>query len=104
MPLGTVRQAVSEILLMAPRELVEHVETVARATAERHGFIGFETYAAKIGRSQQIEISFVLPQDFQLAGIGTLDAIRDEVGRLIGGESPDRWLTITFTGDPEWAR
>lgn len=104
MPLGTVRQAVSEILLMAPPELVAHVETVARATAERHGFVGFETYAAKIGRSQQIEICFVVPAAFELAGVGTLDAIRDEVGRLIGGESPDRWLTIMFTGDPEWAR
>ncbi len=104
LPLGTVRQAVSEILLMAPPELVAHVEAVARATAEQHGFVGFETYAAKIGRSQQIEICFVVPAAFGLAGVGTLDAIRDEVGRLIGGESPDRWLTIMFTGDPEWAR
>ena len=40
-----------------------------------------------------------------LIGIGpnTGSVIRDEIGEAIGGESPDRWLTIAFTTDPEWA-
>ena len=104
LPLGTVRQAASEILLMAPRELVEQVEGVAQRTARQHGFVGFEAYVAKIGRSLQMEICFVAPPAFPIGDIRTLDAIRDEVGRLIGGEGPDRWLTIMFTGDPERAR
>jgi predicted Co/Zn/Cd cation transporter (cation efflux family) len=29
--------------------------------------------------------------------------LRDEVGNALGEESPDRWLTIAFTTDVEWA-
>ena len=35
--------------------------------------------------------------------IAQWDALREEVGELIGDEGPDRWLTILFTADPEWA-
>jgi predicted Co/Zn/Cd cation transporter (cation efflux family) len=104
LPLGTVCQAISEILLMAPPELVALVEGVARATAQRHAFAGFAAYVSKIGRSQQIELYFVVPADFAIGDLRHLDAIRDEVGQLTGGEAPDRWLTIFFTGDREWAR
>ncbi|HAO2891890.1 TPA: cation transporter, partial [Escherichia coli] len=31
------------------------------------------------------------------------DSIRDEIGEAIGDESTDRWLTIAFTTDLEWA-
>ena len=103
-PLGTVRQAVSEILLIAPPELVARVENAARAVAQREGFPDFEAYVAKIGRSHQIELSFLVPAAFPIGDIRTLDAIRDEVGQAIGDEGPDRWLTIIFTGDEEWAR
>jgi predicted Co/Zn/Cd cation transporter (cation efflux family) len=103
-PLGTVRQAVSEVLLMAPPELVAHVESAAREVVQRHGFADFEAYVAKIGRSQQIELCFVVPAAFPIGDIRTLDAIRDEVGHALGGEGTDRWLTIIFTGDQEWAR
>ena len=104
LPLGTIRQALSEILLLAPAELVEKVEKVARATVARHGFLGHHAYVAKIGRSRQMEIHFILAPGHAIGEVRALDAIRDEVGVAIGGESADRWLTITFTGDPEWAR
>ena len=103
-PLGTVRQAVSEILLIAPPELVARVENAARAVAQREGFPDFEAYVAKIGRSHQVELCFLVPAAFPIGDIRTLDAIRDEVGQAIGDEGPDRWLTIIFTGDEEWAR
>jgi predicted Co/Zn/Cd cation transporter (cation efflux family) len=31
------------------------------------------------------------------------DALRDEIGNAIGDESTNRWLTIAFTADAEWA-
>jgi predicted Co/Zn/Cd cation transporter (cation efflux family) len=31
------------------------------------------------------------------------DALRDEIGNAIGDESTNRWLTIAFTADEEWA-
>ena len=59
---------------------------MAQQTARQHGFVGFEAYVAKIGRSLQMEICFVVPPAFPIGDNRTLDAIRDEVGRLIGGE------------------
>jgi len=32
--------------------------------------------------------------------VAEINALRDEIGRAIGGAGPDRWLTITFTADP----
>ena len=32
-----------------------------------------------------------------------IDAVRDEIGNAIGDESANRWLTIAFTADREWA-
>lgn len=39
LPIGTVRQALSDILLIAPAELKTHVDQVAAETIERHGFL-----------------------------------------------------------------
>ena len=35
--------------------------------------------------------------------IAEWDALRNEIGDAVGGEGPDRWITVVFTGDPEWA-
>jgi predicted Co/Zn/Cd cation transporter (cation efflux family) len=31
------------------------------------------------------------------------DQLRDEIGDAIGGDLRNRWLTVEFTADPEWA-
>lgn len=103
LPFGTVRRAVSDILLAAPRDLVAHVAEVARETVARHGFLDYEAYVARIGRATQVEIHFIVPQDLPITGVSDFDAIRAEVGEAIGGEGPDRWLTLAFTADPKWA-
>lgn len=38
-----------------------------------------------------------------ITSIDKLDAIRAEIGEEIGEPSPDRWLTIAFTGNIRWA-
>ncbi len=50
-----------------------------------------------------IDIYFVLPQGRALDRVVVPDAIRDKVGAEIGDEGPNRWLTICFTEDAEWA-
>ncbi len=102
-PIGTVRQAFAEIFLVTPPALMQHVASVAEGFAEKHGFASFRTYVAKVGRSRSIEIYFIVPADQPARPISEWDALRDELGILIGDEGPDRWLTIVFTGDPEWA-
>jgi predicted Co/Zn/Cd cation transporter (cation efflux family) len=103
LPIGTVRRALSDILLIAPTELKTHVDQVAAETIERHGFLSHRAYVARVGRAIQIEIYFIVPQGQPPKAIEEWDHIRDEVGRAIGEEGHDRWLTIAFTGNVSWA-
>jgi len=101
-PLGTVRRAVSDILLVTPPALQAHVDAVARAVVREHGFIEHRSYVAQVGRGQQIELFFVVPADDPPRALAEWDALRDTIGAALGEESPDRWLTIMFTTDREW--
>ncbi|MDQ6436578.1 cation transporter [Mesorhizobium sp. LHD-90] len=103
LPIGTVRQALSDILLIAPTELKARVDQVAAETIERHGFLSHRAYVARVGRAVQIEIYFIVPTGQPPKLIEEWDQIRDEVGRAIGEEGHDRWLTIAFTGNVAWA-
>ncbi|RAI32108.1 cation diffusion facilitator family transporter [Rhodoplanes serenus] len=103
LPFGTAKQALFDIMLMAPNELREQVETIAREAVRRYGMLSFRAYVAKVGRSRQIELHFITPPDWTVTPIREHDRIRDEVAAAIGGEGPDRWLTIVFTADSAWA-
>jgi predicted Co/Zn/Cd cation transporter (cation efflux family) len=103
LPIRTVRQALADILLIAPRDLTDHVRAVAADAMKRHGFLSYRTYIAKVGRAKQIEIYFIVPRGLPPQPVEFRDRLRDEIGDQIGDEGPDRWLTIAFTADPEWA-
>jgi predicted Co/Zn/Cd cation transporter (cation efflux family) len=103
LPFADLRRAISGVLQIAPEDLDRRVRSVADAAQARHGFADTYTYVAQVGRATLIEIHFVTPPDWPVAGIGTLDAIRQRVSDDLGGEGPNRWLTISFTEDPEWA-
>lgn len=102
-PIGTVKQALLDILLVTPPEYKQHVDQVAQRAVEEHGFSSFRSYVARVGRGRQIEIYFIVPADRPARRLEEWDAIRDQIGEAIGGEGPDRWLTIAFTTTPEWA-
>lgn len=102
-PLGTVKQALSDILLVTPPALKQHVDEVAREIVARFGFLSHRAYVARVGRGKQIELYFIVPHGWPPRPLEEWDRIRDEIGIAIGDESPDRWLTIAFTTDPEWA-
>jgi predicted Co/Zn/Cd cation transporter (cation efflux family) len=102
-PAGTIKQALADILLVTPSDLKQHVDEVAREIVQRHGFLSYRAYVAKVGRGRQIELYFIAPTDWPPRRLEHWDRIRDEVGEAIGDDSPDRWLTIAFTTDPEWA-
>lgn len=101
-PLGTVRQALSDILLITPVDLQAHVDEVARGIVAKHGFIEHRSYVAKVGRGDQIELFFVVPANDPPRPLIEWDQLRDEIGEALGEESTDRWLTIMFTTDREW--
>lgn len=103
MPLGTIRQALADILLVTPPALMAHVDAVARDVVARHGFIDHRAYVARVGRGRQIELAFIVPAGAPARPVEDWDLLRDEIGAAIGDDTPDRWLTIVFTADPEWA-
>ncbi len=103
MPVAVIRQALSEIFLITPQDLKQHVDTVAQAFVDKHGLQSYRAYVAKTGRSREIELYFIVPPDMPARDIAGWDALRDEVGEAIGDDTPNRWLTVVFTGDKEWA-
>lgn len=103
LPMGTVWKAMTEILLLAPVDLRAHVDQVASDTVRRCGFLSYRAYVAKVGRATQVELYFIVPPGLPPRSIEAWDALRDEIGDAIGDESADRWLTIAFTADVEWA-
>lgn len=102
-PFGTIKQALADILLVTPADLKEHVDDVAGQIVKRYGFLSYRAYVARVGRGRQIELNFVVPQDWPAKKLEEWDRIRNEIGEAIGDDTPDRWLTIAFTTDPEWA-
>jgi len=102
-PIPTVKQALAHILLVTPKDLKRHVDEVAKAMVQRHGFDGYHAYVARVGRGEQIELSFLVPLSWPAMKLAEWDNIRDSVNEALGEDSPDRWLTIVFTTDPEWA-
>lgn len=101
-PIHTVRRALAEILLITPPELDALVRRVMDDLVGRHGFKGYTSYVAKVGRAQFIEIHVAVPPDTPLDSVAKADALRREIAEAIGGEGPQRWLTIDFTADPRW--
>ncbi len=101
-PIRTVRKALREILLITPPELDTHVRRVMDGVIADYGFKAYTSYVAKVGRAQFIEIHVAVPPGMKLDNVATVDAIRREIAESLGGEGPQRWLTIDFTADPRW--
>jgi cation diffusion facilitator family transporter len=101
-PIHTVRRALSEILLITPTELDAHVQDVMNRAVAEYGFESYTSYVVKVGRAQFIEIHIAVAPDSGVDSVATADAIRREIADAIGGEGPQRWLTIDFTADPRW--
>jgi predicted Co/Zn/Cd cation transporter (cation efflux family) len=103
MPAGTIKQAMADILLVTPADLKEHVDEIAKGVVKRYGFLSYRAYVARVGRGRQIELYFIVPPDWPAKKLEEWDRIRNEISEAIGDDTPDRWLTIAFTTDPEWA-
>lgn len=100
LPLGAVTKAVKQIFQMAPEGLDRRIRGFMDTLVRDRGFVTFSSYVVRVGRAQFIEIYIVLPRDYAIGSVDLLDDIRAEIGAFIGEPGPQRWLTITFTGDP----
>ncbi|MBM7327855.1 cation transporter, partial [Agrobacterium sp. S2] len=61
MPLGNVKQALADILLVTPLEFKQHVDRVAGEVVAKFGFSSHYSYVARVGRGRQIELFFIVP-------------------------------------------
>lgn len=102
LPLRSTWQALGEILGLSPDDLDSRVREAAAAAVAAHGLADFRSYVARAGRASMVEIHFVGAPGWT-GSLDRLDAIRAMVGDAIGGAGPHRWLTISFTAQPEWA-
>lgn len=103
-PVGTIRRALADILLVTPPDLKQQVDAVAQASVRRYGFESYRSYVARVGRGKQIELYFLVPGKWPAKTLEEWDRIRDEISDAIGDDTPNRWLAIVFTTDPEWAQ
>jgi cation diffusion facilitator family transporter len=102
-PFKTIKKALSEILLVTPSDLREEVDGIAKVIVEQFGFVSHHAFVARVGRGVQVELNFVVPTNQPPKRLEEWDALRDRIAQAFGNDSPDLWLTITFTTDPEWA-
>lgn len=103
LPIPVIRQALADILLITPADFKADIDRIAREVVARHGFLDHRAYVARVGRGRQIELYFIVPPGQPPRPLEEWDAIRDQIGEAIGGDITNRWLTIAFTTDPEWA-
>lgn len=100
--LKILRPALRDVLGMAPDQLDDKVRTVMEEARQAHGFDDYISYVQKHGRARFIEIHIVLPADYPLQDVATLDRLREEISSRLGEADAARWLTISFTGDRKW--
>jgi cation diffusion facilitator family transporter len=98
-PIPAVRDAMRDMFLVAPFELDQKIREFLDDLVIRQRYIKYASYVAKIGRAQFIEINIVVPPNYSISGVESLDAIRREIKDAIGGENQMQWLTVTFTTD-----
>lgn len=98
LPFREAREALAEILVMSPPEVDAQVREVMNAFIARHGFPAYASYVSKAGRARFIEISVLVPGELARS-VTEFDEMRAEIGKAIGGEGPDRWLTVMFTSN-----
>ncbi|HYG07963.1 MAG TPA: cation diffusion facilitator family transporter [Stenotrophomonas sp.] len=102
LPLRAAWRAMREVLQVAPDELDRRVQTVMQAFVAEHGFIGFTSHVAKMGRMRFVEIHVLTRPDYNPGSIGQADALRNGIAAQLGARDAQFWLTIDFTADPAW--
>lgn len=101
-PMGTVRDAMRDIFLIAPHGLDKKVRGFLDELILKRGFKTYSSYVAKIGRAQFIEIHIVVPLGYPISGVEALDVMRREIEDFVHKDEQRLWLTVAFTTEETW--
>ncbi|TDR52758.1 cation diffusion facilitator family transporter [Halomonas ventosae] len=103
-PIGIVRRAMKEVLLIAPSEIDREVHAAMAPVMAREGLLRYYSHVAKAGRGHYIEIHIVTTPEYGRGqGIAVLDEIREQISAGLSPPPERRWFTVAFTADERWA-
>jgi predicted Co/Zn/Cd cation transporter (cation efflux family) len=102
LPMGSLWQAMREVLQLAPNALDQQVQNVMRSIVSERGYLDFASYVAKIGRMRFIDIHILLTPEAELGTIASVDEIRADIAARLGGDIRAEWLNIMFTSKRAW--
>jgi predicted Co/Zn/Cd cation transporter (cation efflux family) len=101
-PMVSTWRAVVEVLQVAPSELDRLVKQSMQEMVEEHGFLGYTSHVAKIGRARFVEVHVLVPPNYEIGSIERIDRVRNHLSQRLDADASQLWLTVDVTADPAW--
>jgi cation diffusion facilitator family transporter len=102
-PVRMAWQALMELLNRAPsHEILQHAHDIVAECTERLPVQNLFVRVIQPGRTRMVLAHVVLPEDFQVDGLPTLDAVREKTLKELKKAHGATVLDIVFTADPVW--
>jgi predicted Co/Zn/Cd cation transporter (cation efflux family) len=100
-PLIGLWRSLSDVLQVAPDDLVSQVHSVMDSIVRERTFVDYSSYVAKVGRARFVEIHVLVAPDSHI-DTAAADSIRRDIAKRLNAVLPNFWLTVDFTADRSW--
>ncbi|HEU4879167.1 MAG TPA: cation transporter [Gemmatimonadaceae bacterium] len=100
-PLIGLWRSLSDVLQVAPDDLVSEVHSVMDSIVRERTFVDYSSYVAKVGRARFVEIHVLVAPDSRI-DTAAADSIRRDIAKRLNAVLPNFWLTVDFTADRAW--
>lgn len=100
-PLIGLWRSLSDVLQVAPDDLVSEVHSVMSSIVRERTFVDYSSYVAKVGRARFVEIHVLVAPDSRI-DTAAADSIRRDIAKRLNAVLPNFWLTVDFTADRTW--
>lgn len=102
-PVRMAWQALMELLNRAPSpEVVQQVDDIVKKCTAELPIQSLFVRVIQPGRTRMVMAHVVLPTDFQVEGLPSLDTLRDETLKELKRAHLATVLDMVFTADPVW--
>ena len=78
-PLKTLFITIRDVLELAPKDFDQRVRSVLDTLTKERGFLRYSSHVAQVGRVKFVEIHILVPADFRVETVRTVDDIRREI-------------------------